>query len=1007
MPHRSAFNLNFAPLALCFGLIACGESAAPALQQDDITPDLTPDVSTLSGVFVDSPVEGLSYSTATLAGTTDGDGTFQYEPGETVNFSIGGIALGGAPGAAVITPISLIDGTDADDQRVANRARLLLALDADQNPANGIQISTAISNAAAVLNVGDAEFDLPTAQFGLAGSDIGDFLEAQQIPELPSFATAREHLNCSLGDLAAGREPDGVCPGENLIYSARIRRTSFGIPHIDAADWGGGGYGYGYAFAEDNLCVMAEEIVTVNGQRARYFGPDGVYTIHSNGTNANNLNSDFFYKLRVPDEVILAHRETQNPDVRAVVRGYTAGYNRYLRELREGLHAGRHAACRDEPWLRPIDEFDMYRRFYKLYMVASSAVFIDEIAEAQPPATSARATPDQSSPQGENQIAASQEPQWTPAPLNYANAETVPFSEPLPIGSNMYAFGSQATQNGRGMVFGNPHFPWLGPERFYQIHLTIPGEVNIMGGSLFGAPAVLIGFNEHFAWSHTVSTAFRFTPYELTLTPNDPTAYIYDGEVRQMTANELFVEVLQEDGSITTETRTLYTTHFGPMLVLAVQGVEAFRWTNETGFAIRDANYENDRIIDTFYRWDTAQSLDEFIQIHQEQVAIPWVNTVAAGSAPGDRAYYGDVSVVPNVPDSKVQTCANSEVAIAVGQLVPGLPVLDGSRSDCEWDNDDDSPQPGIFGAANLPSLQRDDHVSNYNDSYWLTNPDEPIEGFARIIGDERAERSFRTRMGLVMVEERLAATDGVDPTPGFNVQNLQEIVLSSRILTAELFLDDFLQGVCAFPNPNTQEACTVLGNWDRRSNNDSVGTHIWREFWRRADDNPQALYTTPFNANDPVNTPRGLNVASPLVQQAFNDAVTAINNAGIALDAPLGEIQYDNTPLTGDIPIYGGPGSNGNFTITTPGNTPINSDGYTNIRHGNSYIHTVTWDDAGNPIAHGFLTYSQSTDPANPHFSDQTQAYSDKQWVQYPFTEAEIQADLQSTENISEAVTQ
>ena len=40
-------------------------------------------------------------------------------------------------------------------------------------------------------------------------------------------------------------------------------------------------------------------------------------------------------------------------------------------------------------------------------------------------------------------------------------------------------------------------------------------------------PGVLIGFNEHVAWTHTVSAGYRMTLYELTLVPGDPTSYQY------------------------------------------------------------------------------------------------------------------------------------------------------------------------------------------------------------------------------------------------------------------------------------------------------------------------------------------------------------------------------------------------------------------------------------------------------------------------------------------------
>ena len=51
------------------------------------------------------------------------------------------------------------------------------------------------------------------------------------------------------------------------------------------------------------------------------------------------------------------------------------------------------------------------------------------------------------------------------------------------------------------------------------------------GASLFGVPLVLIGHTTTMAWSHTVSTAYRFTPYQLTLVPG-PTrrTYLVDGK---------------------------------------------------------------------------------------------------------------------------------------------------------------------------------------------------------------------------------------------------------------------------------------------------------------------------------------------------------------------------------------------------------------------------------------------------------------------------------------------
>ena len=60
---------------------------------------------------------------------------------------------------------------------------------------------------------------------------------------------------------AASASPRGKLVGGGR-YAAEIDRTEYGIPHILARSYGSLGYGYGYAFAQDNLCVLSERVVT-------------------------------------------------------------------------------------------------------------------------------------------------------------------------------------------------------------------------------------------------------------------------------------------------------------------------------------------------------------------------------------------------------------------------------------------------------------------------------------------------------------------------------------------------------------------------------------------------------------------------------------------------------------------------------------------------------------------------------------------------------------------------
>lgn len=815
-------------------------------------------------------------------------------------------------------------------------------------------------------------------------------------------------LGFAVAVLGCGGTSPSQSPSQQLdpiaetLYEADVRWTKFGIPHISADDFGSIGYGMGYAYANDNMCVLMEDIVATRGNRAKHFGRDGRFAIFSNGRSATNVDSDFFWKHVAIPSVIQDLRDKQSQEIDETIVGYAAGFSRYVREIEAGGHAGRHAACRDTTWLREISTEDMYYRIYRLAIVASSSVFMTEVANTQPPAT-VPASPFKPTAASEKSGPVELTPEQLSEGFKY-------FTEPEHrFGSNMYGFGEEMTESGRPLLFGNPHFPWRGPERLWAMHLQKEAgedgkELDIMGVSLHGAPAVLIGFNNQVAWSHTVSTAYRFTFYELSLGSNN-TSYLFDSGEVAMEENQITIEILESDGSTSEETRTLYRSHYGPMVDIAPGLIE---WGTPPGkaYTLRDANAENDRLFAQFFAWNQAQSIEEFKELQGSVLGIPWVNTVAIGKSRdggyGD-AYYGDVSVVPNVSDAKSASCGGS-VNQAVGQLVPGLPVLDGSKSICDWDQDSDTDADGVFGPANLPVLDRADYVHNCNDSYWLTNWRDPQTGFAAIIGNENSARSLRTRQCIRQAEELLLSDTKID------MESLQELVLDSRIYTSETERTAPLAALCgsdtytiqegddAGTEVNISEACTVLSNWDGKNNLNSVGGHIWREFWRQIG-GAGAPFSTAFNGtgDQAHQTPRDLDTSAVAVQDGFALAVKKMNDNNVSLTATTAENQwYLDTDGTTRIPIFGGSGTPGSFTIWGGSHgSPTETEGYGQTIFGNSYIQTVTFDDQDNVEVEAFLTYSQSADPGSPHFSDFTKAYSAKEWHPMPYTEAEISAEV------------
>jgi acyl-homoserine-lactone acylase len=837
----------------------------------------------------------------------------------------------------------------------------------------------------------------------------------------------------AIGLVAVGIPDAGAAASPEARYDVEIRRTEYGIPHIVADDFGSLGYGYAYAFAEDNLCTAADFYVTVNGDRSRFFGPDATWTFSGNGTRNTNLESDSFYRAinasgRI--EELLAQDPPHGPrtEIREAVTGYVAGYNRYLQEV-GGADGVRDPRCNGAEWVRPIDEMDVYRRFYQLASLASTGVAIDEIGGATPPLPGGGGGGDEQPAADELGELVGRLDLLAPSSSSVDRLPDIPgvtaeqrdlvdrlperFNEELGIGSNAYGFGADATADGSGMVLGNPHFPWTGGERFYQAHLTIPGVADVQGGSLFGVPVILIGTTEGMAWSHTVSTAFRFTPFQLTLVPGSPTTYLVDGEPRDMQERRVTVPVRGEDGTVEEVERSVWWTDYGPVIT-GVLGLPLFPWTPAVAFAMGDAN-DHMRYLNHFFETNQAQTVRELYDIQVRNQGVPWVNTIAADST--GEAYYADISVVPNVPDEKVQTCPTALGIVTF--LALGLPVLDGSRSDCGWDSDEDAVAPGILGPSNLPHLFRDDFVHNGNDSYWLTNPAEPLEGYARIIGDERAERTLRTRIGLVMVEDRTNGEDDyTDLHPDrWTKEILQLAALDNRQYAGELTRDD-LAALCeslpVVPSTSagpvsTDGACEALAGWDVRDDLDSTGAILFRRFWQNlqgmvspvGDPTGTGLlgipWSTAFDAEDPVHTPNTLRTSDPRVAVALGDAIADLEGAGIPFAAALGDWQY--TTRQGErIPTHGGPGGVGVFNainVSWQGDPDAPGTGYGAVPHGTSFLMAVTWPrDSSCPVdASAFVTYGNSEDPTSAHALDQTRRFSAKEWIPMRFCEEDVLA--------------
>ncbi|MFI2209707.1 penicillin acylase family protein [Streptomyces sp. NPDC020141] len=806
-----------------------------------------------------------------------------------------------------------------------------------------------------------------------SGAPSGRLRRGGRIRTLAIAAIALTTTAATLAPTAAatdGRSGDRVSVARSGSLSATIRYTEYGIPHITADDYTDLGFGSGWAQAADQVCVLADGFVTLRADRSRHFGAEAEPEAALSG-GKDNLTSDLYFQgLRNTRtaQKLFAEPAPRGPgrEVKDLLRGWARGYNAWLaqNEIDD-------PACRGESWVRPVTVDDLVLLSHAVTATAGQVMATDGIVAATPPsgdrarsARGAAADPDEAA-RGAREL--------------FDRARGT-------MGSNAVAFNGDTTANGRGLLLGNPHYPWQGGRRFWQSQQTIPGELNVAGGSLLGSPVVNIGYNDRVAWSHTVSTGTPMNLHELKLDPKDPTVYLVDGERERMKKRTVTVRV--KDGSPVT--RTQWWTRYGPVVTGLGRGLP-LPWTAERAHAIGDPNAAHMRFFDTSLAFGKARSTAGLLAGLRRTQGLPWVNTVAADSRGG--SLFTQSQVLPRITDSLFERCS-TELGRATYPGA-GLAVLDGSRTECAPGTDRDALQPGTFGPKNMPTLKNAPYAVNSNDSAWLANADRPLRGYQRIFGDIDTTRSLRTRGGVEDVSAMAARGR-------LTVEDVQRLQFANRVPAGDHAAAGAARACAALPggravatdgtSVDVSAACGVLERWDRTVDADSRGALLFQRLWERLRRVPaQDLWKVPFSPADPVGTPRVLDTDTPALAKALADAVQELRAMGAALDAPWGEHHFVERGGT-RIPVHGGPHQLGVWNMMVGVWNPAGG-GYTEMVHGSSHIQAVTWDGSRCPVARTLLTYGQSSNVLSPHSSDQTRLMSREKWVTPRFCEKDILA--------------
>ena len=769
--------------------------------------------------------------------------------------------------------------------------------------------------------------------------------------------------------------PVGVTAFSEGDVTADIRWAEYGVPYITSDSLEGIAFGSGYAFARDNACILADQIVRFNGQRSMYFGPDA----QLGSGDSQNLINDFAYKALDLRGMVEDAYDGFSDETQALLEGYAAGYNKYIADNAASVPL----PCRGQPWVQPITGVDMMTYAQGVALLPGTANLIEAMFAAVPPGESF--APEMVSVEPHIEANFSFDGQ------RLANMP-LPNPNPTEMGSNGWGLGADFTGQA-GMLLANPHFPHSGNQRFWQSGIEIPGELKVVGGSLSGFPGLInIGFNEDVAWTHTFSTAQRFVVYQLELDASDDRglSYLVDGESQEMESRTIEVEVNVGGGNTVTFARDFYFSSFGPMISIPGN----FEWGQDfqgqvSAFAIYDANYPNFDLIDHWLALNTARDIDDVEASFHRHTGLIF-NNIMASDASGE-VFFTDGSSVPDLSPATLTRLIDDPVLVATRLQAPFV-LVPGNRAEYR--------ARGTVPFERAPQLRSRDFVQNSNDSYWLTNPDSPIQDDHFLLyGPFNNQQTLRSRMGQVKLAE-LSQAGSLD------LDMLEAALLSNRAFLGEAVVDDLVafcseQGstpvTVASGAVDISAGCAALAQWNGSMDTDSIGAMVLREFAQRFATNPQ--WEVPFNPADPVATPHTLARTTTTLQHLAN-AIVTIERAGLDVAAPLGEVQFversmpDGSPSGTKLPWGGANNIEGGFNVfarqgaqdgtllprhlyPTLSGSQLSAEGQGyHITSGSSWMFVMAFTDEG-PRARGLLTYSQSSDVQSPHFMDQTLYYS------------------------------
>jgi penicillin amidase len=415
-----------------------------------------------------------------------------------------------------------------------------------------------------------------------------------------------------------------------------ILRDSHAVPHILATDDADAFFGLGFVHAQDRLWQMMLLRRTAQGRLSELFG-------------AETLPIDRL--LRALDLYGLAREAAgrQEPEVTAALESYSAGVNAWLRVVQEEA-LGRGAPefflfnPRMAPWT-PADSIAILKLMaLQLTDKAERETLRASLSLRLPPERLRDILPE--SPNAAVMGLPKFARDFPEAPGNWSIAATGPLDPVPPLSlagaSNAFAATGARAAGGAPLLASDPHLALSAPSIWMLARMNL-AEGPVIGATIPGIPAILIGRNPELGWGLTASYLDDQDIYIERLDPNDPDKYLTPEGYKPFTTRVAKIDV---KGAAPVE-ETLRWTRHGPVVPPDRFGIAAVTPPGHVASLAWTALTPDDRSIGAAIELMRAHSIAEAREAARDQIA-PSLNLTLAdrqsvallmtGAAPARRA---------------------------------------------------------------------------------------------------------------------------------------------------------------------------------------------------------------------------------------------------------------------------------------------------------------------------------------------------------------------------------